>query len=194
MSPELGRTPDTRHRRAREILVRAIVDRSSVTDAELSAVARWLWSAAGGSEARPFDLKAAMRKRGVTNVELARALGVGKRIITYWRNGERRPSKEMAERIAVVLKIPRLRFITAVAGRRARPPEHLRVRVYDPNEPLTGKNLAAARRLCGLTQPKLAALAGVKVTQLQSWERRGKGPSAALRKVQEIVRGKLGKR
>ena len=189
---ELGRTPDTRHARARDIFVRDILGQP-VTEAERAAAANWIASARRGSESRPFNLKAAMEKRGVTTYALAETLGVSRRTITRWRSGHSRPTKTMARRIADALKLPPLRVVTGLAGQVRISPHPSVVRKYDPSEPLTGQNLAAARRKAGMTQREVAAEAKVSEEMIHRLERGKSRSSDHLRKVQKVVRARLGK-
>jgi DNA-binding transcriptional regulator YiaG len=108
---KLGRTPDTRAARVRDIIVRDILG-EPVTEDEREAAAQWIASARRGGESRPFNLSAAMEKRGFTIRGFAKKLGVGRDTVRNWRSGKTYPSKEMAARIAAALKMPRLRVVT----------------------------------------------------------------------------------
>ncbi len=192
MKTDLGRTPDTRAARARDIIVRDILGHP-VTEADREAVANWIASARRGGESRPFNLRKEMEKRGITTYAMAAHLGVSRQSIKDWRMGYKRPSKEMAVLIADELKMPRLRVVTGLAGRVRTMDSPAVNRKYDPTEPMTGHNLAAARRKVGLTQCQLAELAGVTVDAVYCWERGKSCPSKYLQEIQKVVRARLGK-
>lgn len=176
--------------RARDIIVRAILGKP-VTEGERQAAAEWIASGRRGGESRPFNLRAALLKRGVTPRELSERVGVSGRTVRHWIRGERRPTKENAVRIADALKFPRLRVVTGLAGWRRR--NHSTARPYRPLEPLTGTNLAAARLKLGMTQVEVARLAGGTVTTTHvSRLERGKS-SFKLKEVQAVIRSRLGK-
>jgi transcriptional regulator with XRE-family HTH domain len=190
----LGRTPDSSLRRVRDILVRAARAPGSVGDDDLAAAAAWILDQASGQyKPRPLDLKALIARRGLTQQNLAEILGVGHAAVSAWVTGRKRPSKEMASRLAEVLKVPRLRLIQALGGQKRHDQSPSGHRRYDPKLPLTGRNFAAARREVGLTQKALAKIVGTCQQEVSNFEI-GKGIASALRrKMQDEIRRRLGK-
>jgi transcriptional regulator with XRE-family HTH domain len=159
---------ERRRRWAIRLIVRALVAPSTVTDDERAAVGKWLALVARGGEMRPFDLGSEMRRRGYTRQSFADRLGVTRRLVQYWLSGHRVPSYDMARRIADALGLPAPRVVVRYPTRKTLAQSD--PTPYDPTLPLTGRNLAAARRLCKLTQRQLADLAGVRQADLGALE------------------------
>lgn len=166
-----------RRRWAIRLLVRALVAPSTVADDERAAVGAWLSSVARGGELKRFDLRTELDKRGYSVRTFAKKLGVSWRLVYYWTTHERKPSYEMAGRIAAALGIPAARVVarTVIQHRTARklPP-------YDESLPLLGRNLAAARALCKLTAAQLSAITGVSTADILACESPYKTPPSGL--------------
>ncbi len=185
----LGTTVDARHRRTKAILLAAIRDRASVTDEDLTLAARWIWGSMRGDESRPFNFPRRLEECGLTQRDIARSLGIHKKTVWDWFHGNKRPSVEMAKRLAPILKMPPYRLIHSFASRTnpstsptVRPP-------YNPDLPLAGQNFAAARIALGLTQDGLAQKAGLESHwAVRAYEAGKTVPSESFQKCQEALR------
>lgn len=182
-----------RRRWAIRLIVRAIVAPNAITHAERTAVSAWLTSVTRGGELRHLDLDVELRKRAMKTEDFAAQVGVSARLVRYWRRGERTPSREMALRIGRVLGIGTARVLTSFVMRKdhaTTPPP------YDPSLPLLGRNLAAARALCKLTQKQLSAITGVPTSMISACESEHRSPATgvALLEVQYVIANRLRRR
>lgn len=171
-----------------------IVAPSTVSDDQRALVATWIRGLVRGDEMRNFDLRAEIARRGMTHPEFAARVGVSDRLVRYWLRGERMPTAEMARRIAAALGLHPSYVVTRFVIRKETAPP--RAEHYDPRLPLVGRNLAAARVICKLTQKQLSAITSVSLADISSCESASRPPATglALQEVQRAIANRLRRR
>lgn len=142
--------------------------------------------ASRGGEGKPLNLREAIRRRGFTLTAFAEAVGVKKRVVTYWLAGQRQPSRETAIRIARALGLSPLRVLPNFVTRK----QGSKMTVYDPAAPLLSHNLRAARLKAKLTQHEVAEELGIPIFVVGRCER-GDVDSQWIGRIQSVITQRL---
>jgi transcriptional regulator with XRE-family HTH domain len=121
-----------------------------------------------------LPLKRLRRACGLTQQQLADEIGVSRRSVYTYESTGRVPRVETAQALALIFGLDRLTVIrlsgSYMDGGARRTDARLAVTAADPQSPLLGRNLRAAREAAGLTQRELAERLGVHRKTLQGYE------------------------
>jgi transcriptional regulator with XRE-family HTH domain len=166
--------------RARNILVQiALHGRHSVSEAERTALARWLttyplYRRAPGPGF--LDIRARRHQVGLTQLQLAQRVGVHRTSIIRWEQTQRVPTLELAQRLADALDMDHrqaqhlARSYRAGSGALGSARASAAATHVHTDRPLWGANLRAAREAAGMTQAALAEAVGIQRSTLSRYE------------------------
>lgn len=190
---------EARRRRAIRVLTQECLEPGSVPAEQIEATAAWLEKAAAGGEHRHFDLRIELAKRGKTQTQFAKDLGLGSRIVAYWISGGRHASVEMAQRVAAVLGLAPSKVVASLCAdtgiRRHYTGRPTKGTFWLRGKPLVGANLAAARRSLKLRQCDVAAAVGCHQQSMTELEHSSTPRDRnLLKKVQHEIQRRLDER